>query len=134
MAAEPKTRPTTASVEAFVEALPRAQQRDDSRALIGLMQGITRQPPVLWGPNIIGFGSAPQKYASGRELDWPIIGFSPRKTNFSIYITCDIQQYQALLDQLGTYSTGVGCLYIKRLSDVDAQVLEKLVKAAVKGG
>lgn len=128
---EPKTRPTTASVSGFIDGLATEQQRSDSRDLIKLMQDTTQEPPVLWGPNIIGFGSMPLKYASGRELDWPIIAFSPRKTALTLYLTCDIKQYQPLLDKLGKHSTGVGCLYIKRLSDVDGKVLEKLVKVAV---
>lgn len=131
MPTEAKTRPTTASVDDFIATLPTEQQRDDSRTLVTLMGRHTGQPPVLWGPNIIGFGSMPLKYASGRELDWPVIAFSPRKTALSIYLTCDIKQYQALLEKLGKHKTGVGCLYIKRLSDVDAKVLEKMVKVAV---
>lgn len=131
MPTEPKTRPTTASVSDFIAALPTEQQRSDSHALVKLMQDATQQKPVLWGPNIIGFGSVPLKYASGRELDWPIIAFSPRKTALTLYLTCDIKQYQPLLEKLGKHSTGVGCLYIKRLSDVDSKVLGKLVKVAV---
>lgn len=131
---EPKTRPTTASVKDHIDALPTEQQRVDSRALVQLMQAITKAAPVMWGPSIIGFGSTHLTYASGRQLDWPIIGFSPRKTNLSIYLTCDIKQYQPLLDQLGKHTTGVGCLYVKRLADVDSKVLEKLVKVAVKEG
>jgi len=131
MPTEAKTRPTTASVSDFIEALPTEQQRADSRTLVALMGRHTGQPPVLWGANIIGFGSMPLKYASGRELDWPVIAFSPRKTALSIYLTCDIQEYQPLLEKLGKHKTGVGCLYIKRLSDVDAKVLEKMVQVAV---
>jgi hypothetical protein len=130
MPAAPKTRPTTASVEAFIDALPNEQQRTDSRALVKLMQGVTKETPVMWGPGIIGFGSTPLKYANGKELDWPIIAFSPRKTALTLFFTCDIKQYQPLLEVLGKHSTGVGCLYIKRLSDVDGKVLEKLVKVA----
>ena len=131
MPAEAKTRPTTASVDDFIAALPTEQQRTDSRTLAALMSRHTGQPPVLWGPNIIGFGSTHLKYASGRELDWPVIAFSPRKTALTLYLTCDIKQHQALLDKLGKHKTGVGCLYIKRLSDLDAKVLEKMVKVAV---
>jgi hypothetical protein len=132
MAAEAKTRPTTANVDDFIAALPTEQQRTDSRTLVHLMSRHTGHGPVLWGPNIIGFGSVPLKYASGRELDWPIIAFSPRKTALTLYLTCDIEQYRHLLDKLGKHTTGVGCLYIKRLGDVDAKVLDKLVKVAVK--
>ncbi len=128
----PKTRPTTDSIDAFIDALPKEEQRDDSRTLIKLMQAATRQPPILWGSAIIGFGSTPLKYANGKELDWPIIAFSPRKAALTLYLTCDIKQYESHLQKLGKYSTGVGCLYVKRLSDVDAKVLEKLVKVAVK--
>ncbi len=131
MANAPKTRPTTDSVDAFIDSLSGDQQREDSRALIKLMQAATRQQPVLWGPAIVGFGSTPLKYANGKEMDWPIIAFSPRKTALTLYLTCDIKQYEPMLEKLGKHSTGVGCLYIKRLADVDMKVLEKVVKVAV---
>jgi hypothetical protein len=86
---------------------------------------------VLWWPNNIGSGSMALKYASGRELDWPIIAFAPRKTALTLFLTCDIKHYHHLLDKLGMHKTGVGCLYIERHSDVDAKVREKMVKVAV---
>lgn len=133
MAHSPKTRQTDASVDAFIDALPLEQQRDDSRTLVKLMGRITKAPPRMWGPSIIGFGSVPLKYASGRELDWPVVAFSPRKAALTLYLSSDIKRHQQLLDQLGRHKTGQGCLYVKRLSDVDMKVMEELVKVAVKG-
>jgi hypothetical protein len=130
---ELKTKETTASVDAFIDALASEQQRDDSRALVKLMSGMTKSPPKLWGPSIVGFGSTTLKYDTGREVEWMLCGFSPRKAAITLYFTCDISQYASHLEKLGKYTTGKGCLYIKRLSDVDAKVLEALVKKAVKG-
>ncbi len=129
---ELKTKETTASVDAFIDALASEQQRDDSRALVKLMGGITKNAPKLWGPSIVGFGSTTLKYDTGREVEWMRCGFSPRKAAITLYFTCDIAQYASHLEKLGKYTTGKGCLYIKRLSDVDAKVLEALVKKAVK--
>lgn len=131
--AELKTKRTEASVEDFIDALPNAHQRDDSRTLMKLMSAITGTPPKLWGPSIIGFGHTTLKYDSGREVDWMQCGFSPRKAAITLYFTCDIARYAAELDRLGRHTTGKGCLYIKRLADVDAKVLEAVVRKAVKG-
>ena len=129
---EIKTRRTEGSVEDFLAAVPDEQQRSDSRVLLDLMRRISGAPPKLWGPAIIGFGSVPLKYASGRELDWFMCGFSPRKGKLSIYLTCDIASYGQHLQRLGKHSVGKGCLYVKRLSDVDMRVLEELVREAVR--
>jgi hypothetical protein len=131
--ADLKTKQTEASVEAFIDALPTEQQRDDSRALVKLMSTLAKSPPKLWGPSIIGFGSTTLKYDTGREVDWMQCGFSPRKAAITLYFTCDIARYAADLDRLGKHTTGKGCLYIKRLADVDAKVLEAVVRKAVKG-
>jgi hypothetical protein len=130
--AELKTNQTEASVDAFMDALPNEQQRDDSRALVKLMGGITKSPPKLWGPSIVGFGSTTLRYDSDREVEWMKCGFSPRKAAITLYFTCDIAQYGDHLDKLGKHTTGKGCLYIKRLADVDAKVLRALITAAVK--
>jgi hypothetical protein len=130
--AELKTKETTASVNAFIDALASEQQRDDSRALVKLMGGITKSAPKLWGPSIIGFGSTTLKYDTGREVEWMQCGFSPRKAAITLYFTCDIAHFADQLEKLGKHTTGKGCLYIKRLSDVNAKVLEALVKKAVK--
>lgn len=126
-----KTHANDADVDAFLEGVEDARQRADSETLIALMQRVTGSPPRMWGPSIIGFGSTRLKYASGRELDWMQCGFSPRKAALSIYLTCDIAQYEHLLSRLGKYKTGKGCLYVKRLSDVDMKVLEAMVQEAV---
>lgn len=129
--AEIKTRETDASVDDFIAGQPKEEVRADCRTLITLLSGITGAPPRMWGKDIVGFGSAPLTYASGRQVDWPLLAFSPRKTNLSLYFTCDIQQYHTQLAQLGKHSTGKGCLYIKRLSDVDRQVLQGLFRAGL---
>jgi len=132
--AELKTRPTEASVDVFIDALPDERQRDDCRALVRLMGGLTKSPPKMWGPSIIGFGETRLKYASGRELDWMRCGFSPRKGHLSIHLTCDIARYEHHLARLGKHKTGKGCLHIKRLADVDMRAMKELVRAAVKSG
>lgn len=130
---EPKTRPTDASVEAFIAAIPDEKKRLDAQKLIDIFREITNEKPVMWGPSIIGFGSQRLKYASGQELDWPIIGFSPRKANLVLYLSLDgYAKYDDLLSKLGKHSTGKACLYIKRISDVDENVLRELITASVK--
>ncbi|MDX9751283.1 MAG: DUF1801 domain-containing protein [Flavobacteriales bacterium] len=129
--AELKTRETDASVDDFIAAQPKDEVRSDCRALIALMSELTGAPPKMWGAAIVGFGSVPLTYASGRQLDWPLLAFSPRKTALTLYLTCDIQQYAGQLARLGKHSTGKGCLYIKRLADVDMGVLRGLLLAGL---
>ena len=128
--AELKTKKTGDSVEAFLAKVADPQQREDAGELVEIMSRLSRDEPKMWGPAIIGFGSTVVKYDSGRELDWMKIGFSPRKDSLTLYglsiATSD------LLDKLGKHKTGKGCLYIKRLSDVDQKVLEQMIKAALK--
>jgi len=122
---ELKTKETGASVDAFLDGLADEQQRDDSRAIVKMMRKVTGEKPKMWGPAIIGFGSMTLKYASGRELDWMKIGFSPRKGNIVLYgMASDAKAAK----DLGNFKTGKGCLYIKRLADVDEKVLSNLVK------
>jgi hypothetical protein len=122
---ELKTKETGASVDAFLDGLADEQQRDDSRAIVKLMRKVTGEKPKMWGPAIIGFGSMTLKYPSGRELDWMKIGFSPRKGNIVLYgMASDAKAAK----DLGKFKTGKGCLYIKRLADVDEKVLSNLVK------
>lgn len=128
--AEPKTRETDASVEDFINSVENAERREDGRKLIGIFGDITGEQPKMWGEAIVGFGKTPLKYASGRELEWPVIAFSPRKRDLTLYLTCDIARYASLLEDLGPHKTGVGCLYIKRLSDVDEAVLADLIRTA----
>lgn len=129
---EPKTRETDASVGDFIDSVADAHQREDARTVLQLMQAVTKKPPKMWGTAIIGFDSRPLQYASGRELDWPIIGFSPRKGKTVLYIMDGFPQYAELLAKLGPHKTGKSCLYIKRLSDVDLGVLKSLITQSVK--
>lgn len=126
--AEPKTRPTTASVAAFLDAIENDTQRKDAKAIDKLLRDVTGEKPVMWGTAIVGYGQRALKYASGRELDWPIAGFSPRKTALTLYLTCDIGAHANLTSKLGKHSTGQGCLYIKKLADVDPAVLRQLIE------
>ena len=124
--AELKTKQTDASVEDFLGDIKDEQQRTDSVRIAKIMEKATGEKPKMWGSSIIGFGSTTLKYPSGRELDWMKIGFSPRKDSISLY--CLATSEPELLKRLGKYKTGKGCLYIKRLSDVDKNVLEKLIE------
>ena len=128
---ESKTKPTRQSVEAFIAAVPDAGKRADANVLVDLMQEVTGEPPVLWGPSIIGFGCYHYRYESGREGDSPIVGFSPRKTTLAIYIMTGFEDAGGLLARLGKHSTGKSCLYVKRLADVDMGVLRELVTRSV---
>lgn len=125
-----KTTLNDASVEDFIGKVADEQQRDDSFTLLKLFIKITGEEPKMWGPSIIGFGSYHYKSErSSQEGDWPITGFSPRKQNLTLYIMPGFGDFQELLGKLGKHKTSVGCLYIKRLSDVDMKVLEKLIAA-----
>jgi len=130
--AEPKTKPTTQSVAKFIETIKDAEKRQDCFALVEIMKQASRSEPKMWGSSIVGFGSYHYQYAGGREADWPLIGFSPRKQNLTLYIMPGFEQQQELLNQLGKHSTGKSCLYIKRLSDIDLPTLKKLVQEAVR--
>lgn len=130
--AEPKTKLTKQSAEKFIKGLPNAQAREDCLTIMKLMQEATGAEPQMWGASIVGFGARAIKYADGREADWPIIGFSPRKQNLTLYVSATALDDAALMKKLGKHSTGKGCLYIKRLSDVDLPALKKIIKTAVK--
>jgi hypothetical protein len=131
--AELKTKPTKVSVEKFIKRVPDAQTREDCFTILKLMSEATGEPPKMWGNGIVGFGLRRYKGASGREVDWLIIGFSPRKQNISLYLMVyGLDSQDELLKKLGKHSLGKGCLYIKRLSDVDLPLLKKVIKAAVK--
>jgi hypothetical protein len=129
--AENKTKPTNVSVAAFIAAITDDSQRADAKALVKLMHAESGEKPKMWGPAIIGFGSYHYKYESGREGDMPLIAFSPRKTATVLYIAAGLTDSKALLTKLGKYSMGKGCLYMKKLADVDETVLKKLVAKAV---
>ncbi len=128
--AENKTKPTQASVGAFLEALSDEQKKKDCFLLLERIKDITGEKPVLWGPSIIGFGSYHYKYDTGREGDMILTGFSPRAQNISIYIMAGFERYPQLMKKLGKYRTGKSCLYVKRLSDIDLDVLMDLVSAS----
>jgi hypothetical protein len=129
--ADNKTKPTRLSVAAFIDALPDQTKRADAKALAKLMQSVTGEKPKMWGPSIIGFGSYHYTYDSGREGDMPIAGFSPRKAATVLYGMAGFSDAEALLAKLGKHTTGKGCLYIKKLADVDQKVLEALVVKSV---
>ncbi|HUB52704.1 MAG TPA: DUF1801 domain-containing protein [Terracidiphilus sp.] len=129
--AENKTKPTAISVSAFLDACTDESRRADLKALARLMQKATGSKPRMWGPSIVGFGSYHYVYESGREGDNLIVGFSPRKAATVLYGTLCSGETEALLSKLGKHSTGKGCLYIKKLEDVDLKVLETLIEKAV---
>ena len=128
--AEIKTKPTSLSVEDFLNSIADEQKRKDSFVILKMMEEATNEKPIMWGNSIIGFGNERYKSpATGREVDWFKIGFSPRKANLSLYLI-DLQRHAEALPNLGKYKTGAGCLYIKKLEDVDINILEKMITAA----
>jgi len=129
--AENKTKPTKLSVAAFVAALADPTKRADAKALIKLMQGAAGEKPKMWGPSIVGFGSYHYRYESGREGDMPLIGFSPRKPAMVLYNMIGSSDSATLLAKLGKHTTAKGCLYIKKLADVDEKVLQALATKSV---
>jgi hypothetical protein len=130
--AELKTKKNEASVEDFLKTVENEKKRTDSFAILKLMQEVTGEEPAMWGESIVGFGSYTYKYASGRTGDWMLTGFSPRKQNLTLYIMPGFEQYEELLNKLGKHKLGKSCLYIKKLEDVDQDVLRKLVKYSVE--
>ena len=132
--AELKTKLTDASVDDFLNTVAGEQVRNDCYELIRIMKQVSNEEPRMWGSSIIGFGKAHLKYASGRDLEWMIIGFSPRKKNLTLYMTGNFHQENAdLLAKLGKYKTDGGCIYIKKLQDVDTEVLKKLCEQTFIG-
>ncbi|MBL0237706.1 MAG: DUF1801 domain-containing protein [Saprospiraceae bacterium] len=130
---EIKTKPTSASVEDFINKLANDQQRKDSFKLIELFKNASGEEPKLWGSSIIGFGNRRYKSpATGREVDWLLIGFSPRKANLSLYISVGIKEHTEALTKLGKHKTGVGCLYINKLDDIDLTVLRQMIDITLK--
>jgi hypothetical protein len=128
-----KTKETDSSVDDFINSVKDEVKRKDSFILLKLMQKASNEKPKMWGSSMIGFGNKIYKSpATGREVEWFKIGFSPRKANFSLHLVLDIKKYAAELKKLGKHKTGVGCLYINKLDDVDLKVLEKLINTAAK--
>ena len=133
--AELKTKKNSRSVQAFLNAVEDSGRRRDCKTIAKLMRDVTGERPSMWGDSIVGFGAYHYKYASGREGDWFVTGFAPRKGSLSLYLTCDLSQMRPILGRLGKHKTGKGCLYIKRLEDIDQDVLRELIEktaAAVK--
>ncbi len=129
--ADIKTKPTELSVTVFIDAVTDSTRRADAKALVKLMRDATGEKPKMWGPSIVGFGSHHYRYDSGREGDMPLIGFSPRKAANVLYGMIGSSDSRALLTKLGKHTTGKGCLYIKKLADVDQRVLEEMVVKSV---
>ncbi|MGZ5192093.1 MAG: DUF1801 domain-containing protein [Flavisolibacter sp.] len=131
--AEIKTKQTESSVADFLKKLPDEQKRSDSQVILKMMEKASKEKPKMWGSSMIGFGKKIYKSpATGREVEWFKIGFSPRKANISLHLVLDIKQHEETLKKLGKHKTGVGCLYINKLEDVDLKVLEKMISTAAK--
>lgn len=130
--AELKTKPTAASVSGFINAIEDDQIRKDSKAIAALMSKLTKAKPKMWGTGLVGFGSYRYKYASGREGDWMLTAFAPRKKNITLYIMPGFDGQAALMKKLGPHSGGMSCVHIKRLSDLHLPTLKKLIELSVK--
>ena len=130
--AELKTKLNDSSVTEFLNGINDEEKRADSFEILKLMRQVTKEEPKMWGTSIIGFGHTHYIYESGREGDWFITGFSPRKHNLTLYVMGSFAPHTELLEKLGKHKTGVGCLYINKLQDVDIKVLKELIKQSVK--
>lgn len=131
--AELKTKETRDSVAGFLKKIDDPARRKDAEAILALFKSATREEPKMWGSSIVGFGRLHYKYASGREGDWFKAGFSPRKDAFTLYLCGGFAPHADLMEKLGKFKTGGGCLYVKKLEDVDRKVLKQLVQRTVKG-
>jgi hypothetical protein len=129
--AELKTKLNDASVTEFINGIKDEEKRADSFEILKLMKQVTKEEPKMWGSSIVGFGNVHYKYDSGREGDWFITGFSPRNQNLTLYVIGSFKPHVNLLKKLGKHKTGVGCLYIKKLKDVDTKVLKELIQVSV---
>ncbi|MEU8259280.1 DUF1801 domain-containing protein [Micromonospora sp. NPDC048999] len=130
---QPVTVPTDASVDDFLAAVPDQRRRADAERLCAMLREVTGGPPVMWGPSIVGFGSYRYTYGSGRTGDWPLVGFSPRKQQLVVYLVGGFEErHGSVLARLGPHRTGKGCLYLKRLDDVDESALRELVDRTVR--
>ncbi len=129
---EPKTKKTTASVREFLDSIEDIEKRKDCRQLATMMRKLSGKRARMWGTSIVGFGEYHYKYKSGREGDWPVTGFSPRKQNISVYIMPGFSKYEKQLAKLGKHKHSVSCLYIKRLADIDVDVLQEIVSDSIQ--
>src|SRR5215216_5870328 len=130
--AELKTQATKSSVDTFLQGIKDEKRRQDCYVILKIMQKATKAKAKMWGTSIVGFGDAHYVYESGREGDWFITGFSPRKQNLTLYIMGGFHQFEDLMKKLGKHSTGKGCLYINKLEDVDTKVLKEIITKSVK--
>ena len=130
--AETKTKPTNESVKDFLNKISDEERRADSFQVAKIMEEVTGEKPKMWGPSIVGFGSYHYKYDSGREGDWLVTGFSPRKKDLTLYLMMGLAKHSELMEKLGKHSHAKSCLYIKRLSDIHIPTLKKLIKVSVK--
>ena len=126
-----KTTKTKASVTAFLNAIEDDQKRKDAKAVAKIMREVTGARAAMWGDAIVGYGSFRYEYASGRSGEWFLAGFSPRKTNLTVYVTAGFKEYGPLLKKLGKHKASKACLYVKRLDDIDTDVLRQLIEASV---
>jgi hypothetical protein len=129
--AELKTQKNDASVQDFLQGVSDEKKRQDSFDILELMREVVGEEPAMWGTSIVGFGSYRYKYASGREGEWPLVGFSPRKRNLTLYIMSGFEGYDSLLAELGRHKTGKSCLYINKLEDIDLPTLRELIRQSV---
>ena len=130
--AEPKTRMTRASVAAFLDKTTDGARKKDCLAVLDMMKKVTKAEPRMWGTAIVGFGTYLQEYADGKVMEWPVVGFSPRKQNLTLYLAPGFEGYDELMKKLGKCKTGKVCLYLKSLEDVDVKVLKRLVAGSVR--
>lgn len=130
--AENKTKPTTKSVPEFLGKIEDPKRKADSLTIAALMEKLSGSKPKMWGDSIVGFGNYHYTYASGREGDWFQVGFSPRKQNLTIYVMGYLEHYAGLLEGLGKYKHGKGCLYINKLEDIDMRILEDLISTSIE--
>ena len=130
--AEPKTKPTPASVDAFIEAVDHPGRREDARAALSMLTEVTGEPPVMWGSSIIGFGRYHYRYASGHEGDAPLVGFSPRKAKLVFYMVAYNDARGDFLNRLGKHTSGQSCVYVNRLADIDQAVLAEMARWSIE--
>jgi hypothetical protein len=130
--AENKTQETDSSVDDFLDGIEDEGVREDCEKLIEIFEKIIKAPPKIWGPSIIGFGKYHYKSAAGREGDWMLSGFSPRKKNLSLYVTCNLDEFPEFLEKLGKFKRGKGCLNVKRLEDIHLPTLKKMIRKSIQ--
>lgn len=127
-----KTKQTDQDVAAFLQSIPDAQRREDCKRMAELMRQVTGSDPAMWGASMVGFGRYHYKYESGREGEWFLTGFSPRKNALTLYIMAGFDRYDSLMERLGKYKTGKSCLYVKKLDDIHIEVLRELIGESVQ--